>query len=333
MLPICAIREECDMKLEEQMRRLIRVRQMALTTERDYLQWYRRFVLFHGKRHPGEMGRPEVEAFLTYLAADRKVAPSTQNQALNALVFLYREVLQVPLEGVDAVRAKERRKIPVVLTESEVKALLLPMQGEMALAAGLLYGCGLRVMECLRLRVKDVDLEAGVVRVHDGKGGKDRVVTLPERLRDPIGSQLARIRPWHEEDRAADVAGVYLPKAYERKAPVWGRQWEWFWFFPSKSLSEDPRSSPRVRRRHHLADVTVGRALRKATAAAGIAKKVSAHTLRHSYATHLLLSGVDLRSIQEALGHADIRTTEIYTHVAKAMRGALGSPLDRIYNL
>ena len=267
------------------MRRKLRLQQMALTTERSYIQWYRRFVFFHGgNRHPRELGVPEIEAFLTHLAVEGRVAAATQNQALNAVIFLYREVLDIPLEGINAVRAKEQRKIPVVLTQAEVKALLCPLPGgDAGLAVKLLYGCGLRLMECLRLRVKDVDRAAGVVRVHDGKGGKDRVVTFPERLREEMEGQLARIRPLHEADREADLDGVYMPKALDLKAPVWGKRWEWFWVFPSTSLSIDPRSGKK--RRHHLKDVTIGRAIQKAVVAAGIEKKVTAHTMRHCYAT------------------------------------------------
>jgi integron integrase len=314
------------MKLEERLRRAIRVRHMALETERAYVHWYRRYVYFYGRRHPEELGVDAVNRFLTHLAADLAVAPSTQNQALNALVFLYREVLEMPLEGIDALRARPKRRLPVVLTQDEVKRLLAPLQGDVGLAVNLLYGCGLRLRECLRLRVKDVDLEAGVLRIHGGKGDKDRILRFPERLRESMLTQMARIRSWHESDRAADLPGVAMPSALDRKAPDWSKRWEWFWIFPSKSWSQDPRSG--VTRRHHLADVTISRAVQRGTRAAGIAKKVSAHTLRHSYATHLLLSGVDLRSIQEALGHGDVRTTEIYTHVVKAMRGDLGSPLD-----
>ena len=237
------------------------------------------------------MGREEVEAFLTDLAVHGNVAPATQNQALNALVFLYRQVLVKPIEGINAVRAKDKQRLPVVLTKDEVKRLLLPMQGELALVAGLLYGCGLRVMECLRLRVKDVDLDGGVVSAHDAKGRKSRALSFPERLRGPMESQLARIRAWHEADREANLAGVYMPGALDRKAQDWGKRWEWFWIFPSKVIAVDPRgvsvsdggeSEGSVRRRHHLKDVTASRALRRAVPAAKIPKHVTAHTLREA---------------------------------------------------
>ena len=213
------------MRLEDQLRGKIRLRQMSLRTEESYVQWYRRYVRFHGKRHPGEMGKVEIEKFLTYLAVERRVAPSTQNQALNALLFLYREVLETKVEGVDAFRAKEKPNLPVVLTQDEIKTVLAPLQGAVGCAVRLLYGCGLRVNECLRLRIKDVDFEAGIIRVHDGKGGKDRALTMPEKLRDELKGCVSAARILHESDRAAGVAGVYLPHAASEKAPEWSTRW------------------------------------------------------------------------------------------------------------
>jgi integron integrase len=317
------------MKLEKQLSDLMRLKQMSLHTERSYIGWYKQFVRFYGlKHHPAEMGADEVEAFLTHLAVERDVAPATQNQALNALVFLYRNVLGKPLEGIDAVRAKEKERLPVVLTEMEVRNILAPQQGDTGCAMKLLYGCGLRVNECLRLRIKDIDFETRVVRIHDGKGQKDRILKLPDCLHGELQSQMAAGRILFEADRASGVAGVYLPHALAKSAPAYAVSWEWFWLFPAGSLSNDPRAG--VIRRHHITDAKVNRDLQRAVKANQIYKKVTAHTLRHSYATHLLLNGVDLRSIQESLGHVDIRTTEIYTHVAKAMRGEIGSPLDRL---
>ena len=324
--PAVAMRE--GMRLEDRLRARVRAKGYALTTEEAYAGWYRRFVLHHGKRHPEEMGEAEVEAFLTWLAAEREVAAVTQNQALNALVFLYREVLGKPLSGLDALRAKEKKYVPVVLTQEEVKRLLDGMDGVEWLMCGLLYGCGLRVAECLRLRVKDVSIGGRMVTVQDGKGGKSRAVTLPERLVPGLEHHLERVKLQHERDEADGLPGVYLPTALERKAPAWAHELAWYWVWPAASLAVDPRSG--VRRRHHLHEVTVGRALKRAASLAGIGKKVTAHTLRHSFATHLVLKGVDMRTVQELLGHSDIRTTEIYVKLARVMRGAVRSPLDEI---
>lgn len=313
-------------KLEDRLRAAVRVKGYAYTTEETYVGWYRRYVLHFKKRHPGEMGAREVEAFLTYLAAERNLAASTQNQAPNALVFLYKEVLRMPLDTLQALRAKEKTYLPVVLTVEEVKRLLEGLSGQEWLMAGLLYGCGLRVAECLSLRLKDVDPAVMTVTVQDGKGGKSRMLALPQKLRPELKRHLERVRRVHEEDSALGHEGVFVPGALDVKAPAWGKSLEWFWLFPADGLSVDPRSG--VRRRHHVHEVTVGRTLRKATVSAKILKKVTAHTLRHSFATHLILRGTDIRSVQELLGHSDVRTTEIYTHVAKAMRGEIRSPLD-----
>jgi len=269
------------MKLEDKLRETMRVKHRSIHTENSYVGWYRQFVRFYGlQRHPEEMGTPEVTAFLTHLAVEREVAPSTQNQALNALVFLYRHVLKQPLEGVDAVRAKERDNLPVVLTVSETIKVLEPQQGATGCAIKLLYGCGLRVNECLRLRVKDIDLESMVVRIHRGKGGKDRILRFPEDLVEEMKAQLAAGRLLFERDRAADADGVYLPDALESKSPGAGKTLDWFWVFPSPKLSEDPRA-PGVIRRHHIDDGTVNRAIQRAVKGAEIRKHVTAHTLRH----------------------------------------------------
>lgn len=314
------------MRLEDRLRAKIRVKGYSLKTEESYAGWYRRYVVYHGKRHPAEMGVPEVEQFLTWLAAEQGVAGSTQNQALNALLFLYREVLEQPLGDVNALRAKEKEYLPVVLTQEETKRLLEAMHGVERLMAGLLYGCGLRMAECLRLRVKDVDVPGGVVSVQDGKGGKSRAVSLPKRLVEPLREHLERVRLLHGKDAADGLPGVYLPEALERKAPSWAEELAWYWVWPAAGLSVDPRSG--AKRRHHVHEITLGRALKKAASLARIPKKVTAHTLRHSFATHLLLRGVDIRSVQELLGHSDVRTTQIYTQLAKAMRGEITSPLD-----
>lgn len=315
------------MKLEDQIRELLRFKHYSIRTEDTYVGWYRQFVKFHDLRHPQEMGKEEVEAFLTHLAVSRRVAAPTQNQALNALAFLYREVLKTPFEGVDVMRAQETKRLPVVLSVEEMRKMLMVMTGEEAVMAKLLYGCGLRVMECMRLRVKDVDLSGGKVEVRAGKGDKDRVLTLPKSVVAALEAQLERCRVLHEKDRADGLAGVYLPNAYEVKNPAAGVSWPWFWLFPSGNLSADPRAGG-LERRHHAHEARVGRALAAAVKAAGLAKKVTAHTLRHSFATHLVLRGVDVRSVQELLGHADIRTTMIYLQLARAMRGEITSPLD-----
>ncbi|MEZ5299389.1 MAG: integron integrase [Verrucomicrobiales bacterium] len=310
------------MKLEGRLRAAIRVKQYSRATEVAYVQWYKRYVRHCGLRHPAEMGAAEVQAFLTGLAVNRNVAPATQNQALNALVFFYREVVGKELAGIDAVRARVRKRIPVVLTRDEARGLIGALEGEGAL----LYGCGLRVAECLRLRVKDVDLGGGALTVRGGKGDKDRILSLPKSLELPLEKRMRDGRALHEADRAAGVPGVALPKAFGRKSPKAGESWAWFWLFPAQGLSKSPEEG--ILRRHHLHEITVGRAVSAAAKAAGIAKRVTAHTLRHSFAIHLLQKGVTLRSIQKLLGHADLRTTEIYTHVVEAMQGKIGSPLD-----
>ncbi|MFT4177439.1 MAG: integron integrase [Luteolibacter sp.] len=315
------------MKLEDQLRRVLRARHYSVRTEEAYVGWYRKYVRFHGLRHPAEMGGEEVAAFLTHLAVNRRVMASTQNQALNALVFLYREVLKQPFEDVDVKRAKQSKRLPTVLSVEEVGKLLGVMQGEEGLMARLLYGCGLRVMECMRLRVKDLDLSGGKLEVRGGKGDKDRVLTLPKSVRAGLEGQLQRCRAIYEKDRKTGVAGVYVPGAFEVKQAKAGESWPWFWVFPSDKVSEDPRISG-LRRRHHAHESRVGRALAAAVRLTGLEKRVTAHTLRHSFATHLVLRGVDVRSVQELMGHADLRTTMVYVQLARAMRGEIGSPLD-----
>lgn len=314
-------------QLESELRGELRKRHYSGRTEESYAGWYRRFVLWHGKRHPREMGAAEISAFLTHLAVDGNVSAATQNQALNALVFLYRQVLGVELQGIDAERAKPRKRLPVVLTQGEVAELLKGLSGEATgLLCRLIYGCGLRVAEALGLRIKDVDLEGGKLEVRGGKGDKDRVIPLPKTLLPALREHRARIQQWHEKDRREGVPGVALPTALAEKTPSAGTSWPWFWFFPAKSLSTDPRSG--VTRRHHLHEIGVTRELARAAGLARLPRRVTAHALRHSFATHLLLRGVDIRSVQELLGHADVRTTEIYTKLARAMRGEIRSPLD-----
>jgi integron integrase len=316
-------------RLLDQVRGRIRFLHYSLRTEQAYLDWIERFIRHFGKRHPREMGAVEVEAFLTHLAVAGNVAASTQNQAKAALLFLYREVLEVELPWLDGIEsAKRPARLPVVLTAAEVAALLDRLDGVHALIGRLLYGTGMRLMECLRLRVKDVVFPRREILVRDGKGLKDRVTVLPDSLAPALLEQLQRARELHARDLAAGHGEVYLPFALDRKYPQAGREWMWQYVFPTGQLSVDPRSD--TVRRHHVHDQAVQRAIRAAAIAAGIDKPASPHTLRHSFATHLLEGGYDIRTVQELLGHSDVKTTMIYTHVLN--RGGRGviSPVDRI---
>ena len=298
-------------------------------TEQSYVHWVRRFVFFHNKRHPREMGGEEVEAFLTHLARERSVSASTQNQALAALLFLYGQVLGVRLPWMQGIeRAKRPVRVPVVLTQAEVRALLSQLEGTKWLMASLLYGAGLRLRECLRLRVKDVDFGYRQIVVRDGKGGKDRVTMLPATLIEPLRNHLVRVKRRHERDLEEGYGEVELPFAIERKYPKASRDWGWQYVFPSSKLSADPRSG--VIRRHHVFDSVLPRAISAAARAAGIAKPVGSHTLRHSFATHLLQGGYDIRTVQELLGHQDVSTTMVYTHVLSKGGRGVASPLDRV---
>jgi integron integrase len=322
-----------SVRLLDQVRERVRYLHYSLSTEKTYLYWVRFFIrwsaLGGAMRHPSTMGAPEVEAFLTMLATERRVSASTHNQALSALLFLYREVMAVELPWLDGVnRPAQKKRIPSVLTKDEVAGLLAHMDGQIALIVRLLYGTGIRLMEGMRLRIKDVDFDRHVIIVRDAKGGKDRVVMLPRSLAAPLRLQLMAARTQWEHDRQAQRGGVEVPHALDAKYPQVGYTWAWFWMFPSPTLSIDPRSG--VERRHHLYEDRVQRALKKAVAFAGIAKPVSVHTLRHSFATHLLQSGTDIRTVQELLGHSDVSTTMIYTHVLKVAAGGTTSPLDAL---
>lgn len=289
--------------------------------------WVRQFIIFHKKRHPREMGGVEVQAFLEHLSVERNVSASTQAQALNALVFLYKNVIELPLGEIGAfARARRARKMPVVLSAEEVRALLAGLDGTAQLMAKLLYGAGLRLMECMRLRVKDVDLERGVITLQDTKGGHGRVTMLPEAARGELRVQLAKARGHWQEDRAGNLPGVHLPDALARKFPNAETSWPWFWVFPSPAVSKDPRTG--LLRRHHVYEDTLQRAVKRASLAAGIAKPVGPHVLRHSFATHLLERGTDIRTLQTLLGHRDVATTMIYTHVTKNPGLGVRSPLD-----
>ncbi len=314
-------------RLLDQLRQALRLRHRSQRTEDAYVHWVRRFIVFHGKRHPRGMGAPEITAFLNHLATERQVTPSTQNQALSAIVFLYRRVLEcdvLDLEGL--VRARKPRRLPVVLTRREVLALLDELSGAQHLVACLLYGSGLRLLEALRLRVKDIDFERREIVVRHGKGQKDRVAPLPASCIPALRQQLTRARKIHKRDVASGCGSVHLPGGLARKYPSASREWGWQWVFPAMRRQRDPRTG--VERRHHLHETAVQRAVKRAVRAAGIDKPASCHTLRHSFATHLLERGVDVRTVQELLGHRNLNTTMVYVHVLN--RGALGvrSPLD-----
>lgn len=316
-------------RLMDEVRARIRVKHYSIRTEESYCGWIKRLIHYNDLRHPRDLGKDEIESFLSHLAVDGRVAAATQNQALAAILFLYREVLQIELPWLDNVtRAKRPARLPVVLTAGEVERLLAQIDGTHGLMARTLYGTGMRLMECVRLRVKDVDFCARQILVRDGKGGKDRVTMLPDVLAEPLSAHLARVRTLHEQDRAAGLPGVHLPDAIERKYRNAGREWAWFWCFPARALSVDPRSG--IRRRHHTHEQALQRAIKRAVRAAGITKPATTHALRHSFATHLLEAGYDIRTVQELLGHSDVSTTQIYTHVLNRGGNGVRSPLDRI---
>jgi len=314
-------------RLLDQVREVMRLKHYSLRTEQTYIQWIKRFIFFHQQRHPREMGAPEVKAFLTDLAVRHRVAASTQNQGLNALVFLYQKVLDLSLGEIgEYARAKRPQRLPVVLTREEVQRLLAAMKDTYQLMARLLYGTGMRLMECIRLRVKDVEFERNQLIVREGKGQKDRVTVLPSSIKPALQDHLARIKLRHEQDLKEGYGQVYLPNALAQKYPVADREWGWQWVFPSAKRSVDPRSGRE--RRHHIQEVGLQRAVKEAVRLSGINKPASCHTLRHSFATHLLESGYDIRTVQELLGHKDVSTTMIYTHVMQQPGIGVRSPLD-----
>ena len=316
-------------KLLDQVRDVIRRKHFSIRTEQSYVDWIRRFILFHNKRHPREMAEAEVTEFLTHLARDGRVAASTQNQALSALLFLYKQVLKQEiswLEGVE--RAKRPARMPVVLTRDEVHKIFAHLHGTLRLMAGLLYGSGLRLMECVRLRVKDIDFGYAHITVRDGKGAKDRVTMLPVNLTKSLERHLQKVQAQHEEDLEAGFGSVFLPNAIARKYPRAAKEWAWQYVFPSSRLSSDPRSPGAVKQRHHIDETLLQDAVKKAVRASGVNKPATCHTLRHSFATHLLENGYDIRTVQEVLGHKDVSTTMIYTHVLNKPGIGVKSPLD-----
>lgn len=314
-------------RLLDQVSAKIRLKHYSIRTEQAYVDWIRRYIKFHGVRHPSEMGAQEVERFLTHLAVEGKVAASTQNQAKSAILFLYREVLGQELPWLDNVeQAKAPKRLPVVLTREEVHGVLSRLPGTYWLMGSLLYGTGMRLMECARLRVKDVDFGQRQILIRDGKGFKDRVTMLPEALKVPLRQHLEQVKSQHAQDLATGGGGVYLPYALEKKYPNAAREWAWQYVFPANDVSEDPRSG--IVRRHHVNEQNLQRAMKQAVRDAGVSKPATPHTLRHSFATHLLQGGYDIRTVQELLGHADVATTMIYTHVLNRGGHGVVSPLD-----
>ncbi|HEX9867481.1 MAG TPA: integron integrase [Candidatus Tectomicrobia bacterium] len=319
--------EKRPKKLLDQVRDAIRLKHYSLHTEQAYVTWIKRYIFFHDKRHPKDMGGAEIEAFLTHLAVHQKVAASTQNQALSALLFLYRDVLRQSLDRpIDAIRARKPKRLPTVLTKEEALRVIGHVSGPYELMAKLLYGTGLRLMECLRLRVKDIDFAQHQIVVRDGKGMEDRVTMLPASLAVSLQEHLARVKRLHAKDLTKGYGSAYLPFALERKYPRAGRLWIWQYVFPSNRLSRDPRTA--TVRRHHASESGLQRAVSQAGRSAELTKRVSCHTFRHSFATHLLQQGYDIRTVQELLGHKDVKTTMIYTHVLNRGRLAVRSPLD-----
>jgi integron integrase len=314
-------------KLLDQVRETLRSKHYSIRTEQSYIDWITRYIRFHQLRHPRELGLAEIQAFLTDLAVAGHVAASTQNQARSALLFLYREVLDIPLDAPrDVVLAKVPQRLPTVLTKAEVQAVLRQLAEPYRLMAQLLYGSGLRLMECVRLRVKDLDFNRHELTVRDGKGDKDRVTMLPERLSAPLQLQLPVVKRWHDSDFERGYGAVYLPFALERKYPNANREWPWQYVFPAERVSVDPHSG--AVRRHHRDERGLHAAVKAAVRAVGITKPASCHTFRHSFATHLLENGDDIRTVQELLGHKDVKTTMIYTHVLKCGGKGVRSPLD-----
>lgn len=319
--------ESSKPKLLDQVRAVIRLRGMSYRTEQTYCEWIKRFILFHNKRHPSEMGVEEIRAFLTHLVVEQNVAGSTQNQALHSILFLYKQVLNIELPFIGGLPvAKKQPRLPVVFTREEVHTILAQLSGEKWLMASLLYGSGLRLSECLRLRVKDIDFDKNIITVREGKGGKDRVTMLPLPMKEPLCEHLINVKQKHEADLAAGFGNVAIPFALSRKYPTAATEWKWQYVFPAPHRSRDPRNGEM--RRHHLDPSVLQKAVKEAIQQTKIPKHGSCHTFRHSFATHLLEAGYDIRTVQELLGHADVKTTMVYTHVLNRGGLAVRSPLE-----
>jgi integron integrase len=311
----------------DKVRQRIRLKGYSIRTERSYSQWIKRFILFHNKRHPRDMGKMEIEAFLSHLAINRNVAASTQNQAFNALLFLYNHVLGMKMpDDIKAMRSKKPVRVPTVMTREETNRLISSMNGTKKLMAEIMYGCGLRVIECVRLRVKDVDFSMNQIVVRDGKGKKDRITVLPQRIIKSLQSHLSYVYRRHQKDLRDGYGHVFLPYALARKYRNADKSWSWQYVFPAKTISVDPRSGEK--RRHHIHETVIRKAIKAAAQTAGIVKPVTCHTLRHSFATDLLMAGYDIRTVQDLLGHKDVSTTMVYTHVLNRGGKGVVSPLD-----
>ena len=314
-------------KLIEQVKEKIRLKHYSISTEKSYVDWIKRYIFYHNKRHPKEMGIREIEQFLTYLAVDKNVASSTQNQALHAILFLYKQILNIDFdERINAIRAKKPKRIPIVLTKEEAHKVISLLSGTNQLMAMILYGTGLRLIECVRLRVQDIDFGQKNIIVRQGKGMKDRVTILPNSVIEPLKVHLKKVKLIHQKDLSDGFGSVYMPFALDKKYPNASREWIWQYVFPASKLSIDPRSG--ITRRHHIDKNTLQKAVKKAAGLARINKRVGCHTFRHSFATHLLENGYDIRTVQELLGHKDIKTTQIYLHVMQRNKLSVISPLD-----